>query len=47
MDREAANRGTGLIGMAVAFNRLEIAALISVITFVTLRYVCKLKGEVE
>lgn len=39
--------GTGLIGMAVAFNRLEIAALISLITFVTLRYVRRFKEDVE
>lgn len=37
--------GTGLIGMAVAFNRLEIAMLISAITFITLRYVRQLKVE--
>ncbi|MBT8101214.1 MAG: MgtC/SapB family protein [Gammaproteobacteria bacterium] len=37
--------GTGLIGMAVAFNRLEIAMLISGITFVTLRYVQRFKEE--
>ena len=30
---------TGLIGMAVAFGRFEIALLISLINFVTLRYV--------
>ena len=38
--------GTGLIGMAVAFNRLEIAALISLITFVTLRHVSRFKEDV-
>jgi putative Mg2+ transporter-C (MgtC) family protein len=36
---------TGLIGMAVAFNKLEIAVLISAITFITLRYVRQLKVE--
>ncbi len=39
--------GTGLIGMAVAFNRLEIAALISLFTFVTLRYVRRFKEDVD
>lgn len=45
---------TGLIGIAVAFNHYEIAALISLINFLTLRYVSKLKrmakqseGEVD
>lgn len=39
--------GTGLIGMAVAFDRLEIAGLISLITFVTLRYVRRFKDDVK
>jgi putative Mg2+ transporter-C (MgtC) family protein len=34
---------TGLIGMAVAFGRYEIAVLMSAINFVTLRYVRQLK----
>ncbi len=34
---------TGLIGMAVAFDRFEIALLLSVITFLTLRYVRQFK----
>lgn len=34
---------TGLIGMAVAFQRYEIAAVSSLINFVTLRYVARLK----
>jgi putative Mg2+ transporter-C (MgtC) family protein len=34
---------TGLIGMAVAFDRYEIALLMSVINFLTLRYVRQLK----
>lgn len=43
---------TGLIGMAVAFRRYEIAAVASLINFVTLRYVARLKtddasGDVE
>ena len=38
---------TGLIGIAAAFNRLEIAALMSVLSFITLRYVRRLKEEVE
>jgi putative Mg2+ transporter-C (MgtC) family protein len=38
---------TGLIGIAAAFNRLEIAALMSVLSFLTLRYVRALKKEVE
>ena len=39
--------GTGLIGMAVALNRLEVAALISLITFVTLRYVRRVKKQIK
>jgi putative Mg2+ transporter-C (MgtC) family protein len=38
---------TGLIGMAVAFDRFEIAILMSLISFLTLRYVRKLKDEEE
>jgi putative Mg2+ transporter-C (MgtC) family protein len=34
---------TGLIGMAVAFDRYEIALLMSLINFLTLRYVRQLK----
>lgn len=36
---------TGLIGMAVAFSRYEIAAVMSLINFVTLRYVAHLKSD--
>jgi putative Mg2+ transporter-C (MgtC) family protein len=36
---------TGLIGMAVAFGRYEIALLMSLINFVTLRFVDHLKPE--
>jgi putative Mg2+ transporter-C (MgtC) family protein len=36
---------TGLIGMAVAFGRYEIAILMSAINFVTLRYVRRLKVD--
>lgn len=38
---------TGLIGMAVAFRRYEIAAVASLINFVTLRYVARLKIDDE
>ena len=34
---------TGLIGMAVAFDRYEIATMMAVINFLTLRYVYRLK----
>jgi putative Mg2+ transporter-C (MgtC) family protein len=36
---------TGLIGIAVAFNRYEVAVLMSVINFLTLRYVRYLKPD--
>lgn len=36
---------TGLIGIAVAFHRLEIAILMSLLSFVTLRYVRRLKSR--
>jgi len=36
---------TGLIGMAVAFGRYEIAVLMSAINFVTLRYVKRLSDS--
>ncbi|MEJ2297753.1 MAG: MgtC/SapB family protein [Woeseiaceae bacterium] len=36
---------TGLIGMAVAFGRYEIAVLMSIINFITLRYVRQLKTD--
>ncbi|MEJ2257160.1 MAG: MgtC/SapB family protein [Woeseiaceae bacterium] len=36
---------TGLIGMAVAFGRYEIAFLMSIINFITLRYVRQLKTD--
>jgi len=36
---------TGLIGMAVAFDRYEIAILMSLINVLTLRYVRRLKSE--
>jgi putative Mg2+ transporter-C (MgtC) family protein len=36
---------TGLIGMAVAFGRFEIAIFMSLINFVTLRYVRRLNDE--
>jgi putative Mg2+ transporter-C (MgtC) family protein len=38
---------TGLIGMAVAFHRYEIALVMSTVNFVTLRYVQRFKGQVE
>ncbi len=38
---------TGLIGMAVAFDRYEIAMLMSAINFATLRYVRRLKPRVD
>ena len=39
----AAVLATGLIGMAVAFSRYEIALVMALINFVTLRYVRHLK----
>jgi putative Mg2+ transporter-C (MgtC) family protein len=36
---------TGLIGMAVAFQRFEIAILLSLFNFLTLRYIKNLKTE--
>ena len=36
---------TGLIGIAVAFGRYEIATLMSIINFLTLRYVRELKPD--
>ncbi|NVJ59091.1 MAG: MgtC/SapB family protein [Gammaproteobacteria bacterium] len=36
---------TGIIGIAVAFGRYEIAVLLSIINFVTLRYIKELKQE--
>lgn len=38
---------TGLIGMAVAFDRYEIAILLAVVNFITLRYVSLLKPDVS
>lgn len=38
---------TGLIGIAVAFDRYEIAALLSAINFLTLRFVKQLKEDTE
>jgi putative Mg2+ transporter-C (MgtC) family protein len=38
---------TGLIGMAVAFNRYEIAILMSLISYLTLRVVRQLKPALE
>ena len=38
---------TGLIGMAVAFDRFEIAILMSALNFVTLRYVERLKPQIS
>jgi putative Mg2+ transporter-C (MgtC) family protein len=38
---------TGLIGMAVAFDRFEIAMLMSALNFVTLRYVSRLKSQID
>lgn len=35
----------GLIGIAVAFNRFEVAVLMSIINFVTLRYVRRFKAD--
>lgn len=36
---------TGLIGVAVAFNRFEVALLMSLISLITLRYVRQLKED--
>ena len=36
---------TGLIGMAVAFQRFEIAILLSLFNFLTLRFITNLKDE--
>lgn len=36
---------TGLIGIAVAFDRYEVAMLMALITFLTLRYVRELKSN--
>jgi putative Mg2+ transporter-C (MgtC) family protein len=38
---------TGIIGIAVAFNRFEVALLVSVITFVTMRYVRQFKTHTD
>lgn len=38
---------TGIIGMAVAFNRFEIALLVSAITFITMRYVRQFKTHTD
>ena len=38
---------TGLIGIAVAGDRFEIALLLSLITFITLRYIRPLKQSDE
>lgn len=38
--------GTGAIGLAVAYGRVEIAAVISFVTFVTFFLLSDLKGEV-
>ena len=38
---------TGLIGIAVAFDRFEVAALMAGINFLTLRYVRDIKSEIE
>jgi len=38
---------TGLIGVAVAYNRYEIAILMSIISFVTLRFVRQFKSVVD
>jgi putative Mg2+ transporter-C (MgtC) family protein len=38
---------TGLIGIAVAFDRYEIALLMTLISFVTLRYVRRFKSHDE
>ena len=38
---------TGLIGMAVAFDRFEIAVVLSVVNFLTLRFVARLKREIS
>ena len=38
---------TGLIGMAVAFDRYEIAVVMALINFVTLRYVSELKSGAD
>ena len=38
---------TGLIGIAVAFDRYEVALLLSLITFATLRYVRRFKQDSE
>lgn len=38
---------TGLIGMAVAFDRYEVASLLALINFLTLRYVRRFKSELH
>lgn len=43
--RAASIWNTGLIGMAVAFGRYEVALVMALINFVTLRYVQRFKDE--
>ncbi len=43
----AALWGTGAIGMAVAFGRVEIAAVITFVTFATFMLLSRVKQEVE
>lgn len=43
----AALWGTGAIGMAVAFSRLEIAAVVMIVTFLTFMVLSRVKSEVE
>lgn len=38
---------TGAIGVAVAYNRLEIALVLSAINFATLRWLAPLKDKLE
>lgn len=38
---------TGAIGIAVAWGRFEVAVLLSVLTFITLKFVYRLKGQVR
>ncbi|MBD3649579.1 MAG: MgtC/SapB family protein [Pseudomonadales bacterium] len=38
---------TGAIGIAVAWGRFEVAVLLSLLTFITLKFVYRLKGQVH
>ena len=43
----AALWGTGAIGMAIAFRRIEIALVIMVLTFCSFMLLTRIKGEIE